>query len=127
MQTIVPKTDHPHERGDNAATADGGRTDADHPHERGDNVAERAAAIETNGPSPRARGKQKFISKPFIWVRTIPTRAGKTAIQRCFCSSQTDHPHGSGENERDALYARLDAGPSPRERGKPTCSNRNCY
>ena len=79
MQTIVPKTDHPHERGDNAATADGGRTDADHPHERGDNVAERAAAIETNGPSPRARGKRFIVSLYPIVKRTIPTGAGKTS------------------------------------------------
>ena len=97
MQTIVPKTDHPHARGDNGLFE--------------------YASGRCGGPSPRARGKRVVIGICHFWVRTIPTSAGKTIYKRTSPGRYSDHPHERGENTGSGALLHADRGPSPRARG----------
>ena len=91
---------------------------ADHPHGRGENRAGFGASEASSGPSPRAWGERMAHAPASRMLRTIPTGVGRTASMRpCGCR-QTDHPHGRGENLRQADPEQFKDGPSPRAWGE---------
>src|SRR5437899_3295167 len=51
-------------------------------------------------------------------MRTIPTRVGRTTLNRPGRNTLADHPHAGGENEGIPAYLRASYGPSPRGWGE---------
>ena len=92
---------------------------ADHPHGRGENYSGGQKFLTKSGPSPRAWGKRKMTPSLFCSFRTIPTGVGKTFKRIKRIKSNSDHPHGRGENENPGKLDELSYGPSPRAWGKP--------
>ena len=70
------------------------------------------------GSSPRGRGKPRTHGAHARADGLIPARAGKTAGTGGRSPSGASHPRAGGENYREAGTQLLDAGSSPRGRGK---------
>ena len=51
-------------------------------------------------------------------LRNIPAHAGKTPSNLIFCSMKPEHPRARGENPFEELTPEIQAGTSPRTRGK---------
>ena len=89
-----------------------------HPRACGGNPPVTARDMMPAGPSPRLRGK------PAQWVaivgagRSIPAPAGETLPTLCRVESATVHPRACGGDGAPLCAVTLDAGPSPRLRGK---------
>ena len=71
---------------------------ADHPHACGENATELTKTNGKNGPSPRVWGKLRNTDDEAAYLRTIPTRVGKTWRSATPAPRCTDHPHACGEN-----------------------------
>src|SRR5438552_3444343 len=54
-------------------------TSPDHPHACGENTSIQLLNCLVNGPSPRVWGKRYIDGASSEYIRTIPTRVGKTA------------------------------------------------
>ena len=91
----------------------------DHPHGRGENAASCMSSNGAGGPSPRAWGERDVGALLKRDARTIPTGVGRTEAQRGFPGSLADHPHGRGENFSAHVHAARECGPSPRAWGEP--------
>ena len=72
-----------------------------------------------SGPSPRGWGKLFHRTIKFLFVRTIPTRVGKTKHCVGAVRINADHPHAGGENNTGRSGRGERCGPSPRGWGKP--------
>ena len=90
----------------------------DHPRACGANPFSGLAVALIAGSSPRVRGKPRFGRAESVVLRIIPARAGQTrCLYFCFfCCS--DHPRACGANLELATSADVNAGSSPRVRGK---------
>ena len=90
----------------------------DHPRACGANLEPVADVFLGVGSSPRMRGKRRGQRHRGSRLRIIPAHAGQTR-RACFRSSpHTDHPRACGANERLAWFVAVEAGSSPRMRGK---------
>ena len=89
-----------------------------HPRACGENAITMFAAPTYLGSSPRVRGKRRSISFLMAKVRLIPARAGKTIQTVIKGATVAAHPRACGENSDIARMLRIDAGSSPRVRGK---------
>mgnify|MGYP006270687837 CR=1 FL=1 len=89
-----------------------------HPHASGESLVAWADAPGGPGSSPREWGKLRTDNATPTVIRVIPTRVGKACRFEADATSETGHPHASGES---AWYAHRDDGAdgsSPREWGK---------
>ncbi len=89
-----------------------------HPHARGENNAAAAAVTYGHGPSPRAWGKLPRRKHPAAYIRSIPTRVGKTCTGLPRSTRSPVHPHARGENLYWFASQHAFPGPSPRAWGK---------
>ena len=78
----------------------------DHPRACGANSDKPTSCIQSNGSSPRVRGKPGSQKTKLIAVRIIPARAGQTTKNVTFTSRDTDHPRACGANPRHAGRSR---------------------
>ena len=92
---------------------------SDHPRECGANSYGSSHAAETDGSSPRVRGKHAPQGPGWHGVRIIPASAGQTVMFGGSISTATDHPRECGANGLRQAGADLKDGSSPRVRGKP--------
>ena len=122
-----PRTHGAHARADGLIPARAGKTagtggrspsGASHPRAGGENYREAGTQLLDAGSSPRGRGKRAPTKPPPRPTRLIPARAGKTAGTGGRSPSGASHPRAGGENYREAGTQLLDAGSSPRGRGK---------
>ncbi len=93
--------------------------DSDHPHTRGENEDPHPKCCSIGGPSPHAWGEQVLSEKSNLYIRTIPTRVGRTTADPYSKNTLTDHPHTRGENLSDRCVAENLFGPSPHAWGEP--------
>ena len=70
------------------------------------------------GTSPRTRGKPLEASDLLLAVRNIPAHAGKTAPTYTEKTLSAEHPRARGENVAMPAAWAVEAGTSPRTRGK---------
>ena len=96
----------------------GRRTTTDHPHGRGENLATCSWKTHHSGPSPRAWGELSRPHRRAAVRRTIPTGVGRTEKGEGVETSETDHPHGRGENVNAVTTLHPGYGPSPRAWGE---------
>ena len=90
----------------------------EHPHASGENIFTRRGTLRPVGTSPREWGKLTEDANRRMHARNIPTRVGKTFYLSEDVLLSPEHPHASGENEKnDALKLEIH-GTSPREWGK---------
>ncbi len=75
-------------------------------------------STSATGPSPRVWGKLPLIKLGVFCRRTIPTRVGKTGLERSILGMASDHPHACGENLEQITGQEDIDGPSPRVWGK---------
>ena len=89
-----------------------------HPRACGENVLAASSASSTPGSSPRVRGKP--IEQQFLRARVglIPARAGKTPSTTSPKKARPAHPRACGENIKTTAPPAIEAGSSPRVRGK---------
>ena len=92
---------------------------ADHPHAGGENHPASKTFFRRCGPSPRGWGKPGCCRWSRAAARTIPTRVGKTLLEKVAANATTDHPHAGGENGIGLPSWPAPGGPSPRGWGKP--------
>ena len=90
----------------------------EHPHGRGENRQRLLASRRSNGTSPRAWGKRASARKRGRETRNIPTGVGKTHIPHDENDTQSEHPHGRGENVVSYYKGGVVPGTSPRAWGK---------
>ena len=89
-----------------------------HPRVCGENAARGRRRVETQGSSPRVRGKQERNREGVMFYRLIPACAGKTTRRQTLATLPRAHPRVCGENTtRVSPRPRL-RGSSPRVRGK---------
>ena len=79
------------------------------------------------GSSPRVRGKPRRAGGGFPPVRLIPACAGKTSCLSNWLISNAAHPRVCGENAPSLDALTVNAGSSPRVRGKRTRSRSVAY
>ncbi len=91
---------------------------ADHPHARGENGYTGREQELHRGPSPRAWGEPVARAVWDAWMRTIPTRVGRTSSTTRHRGARTDHPHARGENVIIVFIFSVVSGPSPRAWGE---------
>ena len=91
----------------------------DHPRACGANADAKPRAEQSNGSSPRVRGKLVSGGTPENRERIIPARAGQTGRGRTHGTPTPDHPRACGANDTVDVLAALVDGSSPRVRGKP--------
>ena len=65
------------------------------------------------------RGKLKQLGAYSHSNRIIPARAGQTRLGQCVRQIKTDHPRACGANPQVIAALNVEAGSSPRVRGKP--------
>ncbi len=90
----------------------------DHPRARGGDVGRRVEGNFEQGPSPRARGRQKTGSHQHLRAGTIPARAGETSRAGSRAPRPWDHPRARGGDVRSSTSVVDVGGPSPRARGR---------
>jgi len=73
-----------------------------HPHGRGDNCVTEALSRPVCGPSPRAWGQRGRPAALCLCRRSIPTGVGTTTFQTSPCVPLPVHPHGRGDNIKQA-------------------------
>mgnify|MGYP001645726718 CR=1 FL=1 len=89
-----------------------------HPRACGENNRVLQATGQTEGSSPRVRGKPRRTERGSALVRLIPARAGKTARGEGHGRRRWAHPRACGENLTPAGRYVIQGGSSPRVRGK---------
>ena len=89
-----------------------------HPRACGENSLVRATSARSPGSSPRVRGKPGPRHPPAPSAGLIPARAGKTPPASPPIRSARAHPRACGENALEMVMLAVDAGSSPRVRGK---------
>ena len=89
-----------------------------HPRACGENARILSRTQWTRGSSPRVRGKP--IEQQFLRARVglIPARAGKTPSTTSPKKARPAHPRACGENIKTTAPPAIEAGSSPRVRGK---------
>ena len=92
----------------------------EHPRVCGENGHPAGLFRLNAGTSPRMRGKQRFERWWIELARNIPAYAGKTNVYDATIDTKEEHPRVCGENAQVAGVALVDAGTSPRMRGKLT-------
>ena len=109
----VPRTDHPHARGENAARAGRCRNGpsprawgeqlrsnpvpvTDHPHARGENN-QSAPRLRPVPDHPHARGEKLGRGRRRADARTIPTRVGRTVTDKAPSALRGPSPRAWGE------------------------------
>ena len=90
----------------------------DHPRACGANTFCRTIALLKDGSSPRMRGKPARANRLARNTRIIPAHAGQTRACLPVRRSTPDHPRACGANLLLVESCVLDAGSSPRMRGK---------
>ena len=90
----------------------------DHPHAGGENVAKGLPLNIEDGPSPRGWGEREEYNRYRAWMRTIPTRVGRTVRALASHAHLPDHPHAGGENSTGPGNEDPELGPSPRGWGE---------
>ena len=88
-----------------------------HPRAGGENESLVGAGVG-GGSSPRGRGKPEVGLSDGVPVRLIPARAGKTERAPTSARPRPAHPRAGGENSRMITGRGMQAGSSPRGRGK---------
>ena len=89
-----------------------------HPRAGGENSRSSQALSPSEGSSPRGRGKLDVGGREDGFGRLIPARAGKTFVHLGGHPGRKAHPRAGGENPAEGTDRELDAGSSPRGRGK---------
>ena len=89
-----------------------------HPRAGGENWTGTWDGVSGFGSSPRGRGKHALSGGTRATERLIPARAGKTSPRSSRAWSISAHPRAGGENLEDTHVGHVDAGSSPRGRGK---------
>ena len=89
-----------------------------HPRACGENFGSIRKNRAGRGSSPRVRGKHARTRPQTPQRGLIPARAGKTSWAPTPGTSATAHPRACGENPVYVWRSDLDAGSSPRVRGK---------
>ena len=89
-----------------------------HPRVGGENAASRRSSSPTHGSSPRGRGKRTSGQQWTPSAGLIPAWAGKTLTPSRAATRNPAHPRVGGENRLDAIQKLVEAGSSPRGRGK---------
>ena len=93
-----------------------------HPRVGGENAFWRWACVGQAGSSPRGRGKLHQLTNRIKAGGLIPAWAGKTGRARGQHKNRTAHPRVGGENVVLRQLSGVQAGSSPRGRGKrPAC------
>ena len=93
-----------------------------HPRVGGENAFWRWACVGQSGSSPRGRGKLHQLTNRIKAGGLIPAWAGKTGRARGQHKNRTAHPRVGGENVVLRQLSGVQAGSSPRGRGKrPAC------
>ena len=98
--------------------AGGWECDRAHPRVGGENDALPGCTSGWEGSSPRGRGKRAVCSVGAMRRRLIPAWAGKTRTRRRIRRRMTAHPRVGGENVVLRQLSGVQAGSSPRGRGK---------
>ena len=88
-----------------------------HPRAGGENESLVGAGVG-GGSSPRGRGKPEVGLSDGVPVRLMPARAGKTERAPTSARPRPAHPRAGGENSRMITGRGMQAGSSPRGRGK---------
>ena len=89
-----------------------------HPRAGGENSPRFFPPRTPRGSSPRGRGKLAGHQACHASGRLIPARAGKTSWSRSAGPGASAHPRAGGENTDPRIASGLEAGSSPRGRGK---------
>ena len=89
-----------------------------HPRVCGENEILTAEDLNSQGSSPRVRGKHAAFATEIPYGRLIPACAGKTKSLRSASALRRAHPRVCGENAAFKALDALDEGSSPRVRGK---------
>ena len=89
-----------------------------HPRVGGENAGVAHTSDLEGGSSPRGRGKRVLSHPPPARIGLIPAWAWKTASASWPAFHQPAHPRVGGENADEDLMDLVDAGSSPRGRGK---------
>ena len=112
-----------------------------HPHACGENTYNWIRDCARGGPPPRVWGKRDYCLGVACWLRSTPTRVGKTIFiavpykhrsvhphacgengwQSLFCAGYAVHPHACGENPQEVGPLPVRIGPPPRVWGKRCC------
>ena len=92
----------------------------EHPRACGENLFHLEVGVESEGTSPRMRGKLLIGMSRRVPGRNIPAHAGKTLCPMLQALSPEEHPRACGENFPRAFPGRGITGTSPRMRGKLT-------
>ena len=108
----------PARAGKTAVVGAGASKASAHPRACGENVGNSDTPNNTNGSSPRVRGKPDRGHGPPVHARLIPARAGKTKPRSRRSPLPWAHPRACGENLSAETKADAAAGSSPRVRGK---------
>ena len=90
-----------------------------HPRACGENFFRFFQAPWQAGSSPRMRGKLTAPQTGVFHRGLIPAHAGKTGADHHIFGRGGAHPRACGENEELRVASGVDAGSSPRMRGKP--------
>ena len=98
-----------------------------HPRVCGENGGVNLQTIETDGSSPRVRGKPHADYSAAARDRLIPACAGKTLRLSLRWGVARAHPRAGGENALGGQYVFGDMGSSPRWRGKRDPLGRRIY
>ena len=97
----------------------------DHPRACGANLWLLPVTWLLPGSSPRVRGKPRFGRAESVVLRIIPARAGQTRFLKPDTVMMSDHPRACGANLELATSADVNAGSSPRVRGKLSIGRRS--
>ena len=96
-----------------------GRPRTDHPRACGANYTADRTPCKRCGSSPRMRGK-RFENRQIVRrQRIIPAHAGQTDRPASSSTTRSDHPRACGANVSGFPSRDVNAGSSPRMRGKP--------
>ena len=94
-----------------------------HPRAGGENARFGRSQRRLDGSSPRGRGKRRTLMRGPFRRGLIPARAGKTPRSGAELLLRPAHPRAGGENAGGSRNEHLQAGSSPRGRGKQDCSH----
>ena len=89
-----------------------------HPRAGGENEVFIHHVKNSNGSSPRGRGKRHHQVRQWLHNGLIPARAGKTIRRGPRGAPAPAHPRAGGENGRGGYALKYVVGSSPRGRGK---------
>ena len=89
-----------------------------HPHGRGDNDIKALQFMTYFGSPPRAWGQLKRAGSRDPLLRFTPTGMGTITRQAATARTRAVHPHGRGDNFRDAAAGALNVGSPPRAWGQ---------